>query len=81
MVISKFMTSQTGKQIITIHILPNISRSKGNQTMKFGHLIAHNMRKIFLKKSHAKCVVEASPIPFYEKSKLNISLDEQSQML
>ena len=32
--IPKFITSQTGQQIITIHILPNISRSKGNQTMK-----------------------------------------------
>ena len=28
------MTSQPGLQTITIHILPNISRSKGNQTMK-----------------------------------------------
>ena len=34
--ISKFMTSQPGKQTITIHILPNISRSTDNQTMKFG---------------------------------------------
>ena len=34
--ISKFMTSQSGQQTITIHILPNISRSKGNQAMKFG---------------------------------------------
>ena len=25
------MTSQTGQQIITIHILPNILRSKGNE--------------------------------------------------
>ena len=33
------MTSQAGQQIITIHILPNISRSEGNQTMKFGQLI------------------------------------------
>ena len=31
---SKFMTSQPGKQTIAIHILPNISRSKDNQTMK-----------------------------------------------
>ena len=30
------MTSQTGLQIIAIYILPNISQSKGNQTMKFG---------------------------------------------
>ena len=36
------MTSQTRQQIITLHILPkNISRSKGNQTMKFGQLIKH----------------------------------------
>ena len=32
------MTSQTGQQLITIDILPNISKSKGNQAMKFGHL-------------------------------------------
>ena len=36
--ISKFMTSQTEQQIITIHILFNISRGKGNQTMKFGQI-------------------------------------------
>ena len=29
------MTSQTGKQIIKIHILSNISRSKDNEAMKF----------------------------------------------
>ena len=37
--ISEFIRPQTGKQIITIHILTNISRSKGNHTMKFGQLI------------------------------------------
>ena len=31
---SKFMTSQPREQTITIHILSNVSRSKGNQTMK-----------------------------------------------
>ena len=31
----------------TIHILPNISQSKGNQTMKFGQLIEYN--RIFFK--------------------------------
>ena len=36
--ISKFMTSQTGSQIITIHILPDISKSEGNQAMKLGRL-------------------------------------------
>ena len=44
------MTLQPGKQAIVIHILPNISRSKDNQTMKFGQPIEYNMRKIFLKK-------------------------------
>ena len=33
------MTSQIGKQAIAIHILPNISRSKGDQTMKFDQSI------------------------------------------
>ena len=42
------MTSQPGKQTIAVHILPNISRSKGNQTVKFGQLIEYNMRNIFL---------------------------------
>ena len=43
------MTSQSGLQTIAIHILPNISQSKGNQTMKFGQLIEHNNRNIFVK--------------------------------
>ena len=46
---SKFMTSQPGIQIIAIHILPNISQSKGNQTMKFGQLREYNKRNIFLR--------------------------------
>ena len=40
------MTSQPGLQTIAIHILPNISQSKGNQTMKFGQLI-NITREIF----------------------------------
>ena len=48
------MTPQTGQQIITIHILPNILRSKGNQAMKFGLLIKYSMRNIFFKKSCRK---------------------------
>ena len=32
------MTPQPGKQTIAIRILPNIARSKGNQTMKFVQL-------------------------------------------
>ena len=60
------MTSQTGQQIITIHILLNISRSKDNQTIKFGHLIEYNIN-IFLEKPYSKCGGEASPRPFYKK--------------
>ena len=44
------MTSQPGQQTITIHILSNISRSKGNQTMKLGQLIEYKQKyssKIF----------------------------------
>ena len=43
------MTSQPGLKTITIDILPNISQSKGNQTMKFGQLIEYNKRNIFFK--------------------------------
>ena len=46
--IANFMTSQPGYQTIVIQILPNISRSKGNPTMKFAQLIECNMRNIFL---------------------------------
>ena len=42
--------SQSGKQIIAIHILPNISKGKGSQTMKFGQLIEYDTRSIFLEK-------------------------------
>ena len=44
------MTSQPGVQTIAIQILPNISQSKGNQTMKFGQVIEYDMRNIFLQK-------------------------------
>ena len=68
MLISKFVTSQTGQQVITIHILPNISRSKV-------------MRNIFLVKSYTKCGGEARSRPSYKKLKLSISLDQESEML
>ena len=49
------MTSQSGKQTVAINIVSNISRSKGNQAMKFGQLIKHNMKNIFFEKSYTKC--------------------------
>ena len=73
------MRSQTG-QIITIHILPNISGSEGNLTMKFGQL-EYTIRNIFLERQYTKCRVEANPRPFYKTSKLSISLDPQSEKL
>ena len=45
---SKFMMSQPGYKIITIHIFTNISRSWNNETMKFAQLIEYNKRNIFL---------------------------------
>ena len=79
--ISKFMMSQPGSQTIAIHILPNISRSKGNQTMRFGQLIEYNMRNIFAEKSYTKCGGETIPRLFSKKSKLSVSLDQYSKVL
>ena len=80
-VLEMVMVSQTGQQIITIHILPNILRIKDNQTLKLGQLIEYNKRNIFLEKSHTKCGGEACPRPIHENSTLIISLDQQSEML
>ena len=74
------MTSQPGYQTIAIHIFTNISRSKGNQAMKLGQLIEYSMRNIFLEKSHTKCDRENIPSPFSKKSKLSISLDQNSKV-
>ena len=76
---SNFMTSQPGQQTIVIHILVNILRSKGSQTMKFAQLISSNMRNTLLSRSYTKCGGEASPRLFSEKLKLNISLIQQSK--
>ena len=61
------MTSQPGKKTIAIHTLPYISRSKDNQTVKFGQLIECNMRKIFLEQFYPKCGGKTSPKPFSKK--------------
>ena len=59
-----------------MHILPNISWSKANQTMKFGQLTQYNVKKNFLEKSYSKCGGETIPRPFSKKSELSISLDQ-----
>ena len=56
--------------------IARISRSKGNQAIKFGQLTDYKMRNIFLEKSYTHCGAETSPRPFYEKLKLSISLDQ-----
>ena len=64
------MTSQSGLQTVWIHILPNISQSKGNQTMKFGQLIEHNTRNIFLQKLCRKWgrVTNTRPVFIFSKN-------------
>ena len=39
-----------GSKLLHLHILPNTSRSKGNQVTKFVQLIEHNVRNIPLQK-------------------------------
>ena len=57
-------------------MLPSISRSRGNETLKFGQLIEYNMRNIFLEKSYTECGGQTGPRPFSEKLKLSKSLDQ-----
>ena len=59
--------SQPEKKTMAIHILPNISRSKGSQAMKFGHLIEYNMRNIFLEKLYPECGGKTIPRRFSKK--------------
>ena len=51
-------------QTNTIHLMPNISRKKSNQEMKFGQLIEYNMGDL-LEKPYSQNVVEKLvPDPF-----------------
>ena len=62
------MTSETWKKTIAMHILSNISRSKGNQTMNFGQLIEYGMRNIFVLKNNTHDVMEELfQYPFLKK--------------
>ena len=67
------MTSQPGQQTIKIHIFANISRNKGNQTMKCFQLIENNMRNIYLEKLYTKCHGKTIPDPFLKnQNSLNL---------
>ena len=46
-------------------MLPKISRSKDNQTMKYVQLIENNKRNIFLQNSYRKCSRETSYKPSF----------------
>ena len=72
----KFLTAQPGQQTISIHILSNIPRSKGKETMKFGQLIEYNMWNIFVEKLYTNCGGETIPRPLSKRSKWSISLDQ-----
>ena len=60
-----------------MHILTNISRGKCNQEMKFDQLIGYHLRNIQPEVSYTKFGGETIPRPFFKKSKLTISLDQQ----
>ena len=48
--------------------MPNISKTKSNQTMKFGQLIDYNMSIIITEKWYTQCDGET---PYSEKLKLS----------
>ena len=66
--ISKFMTPYTGQQIITIQLIPNISRSKDNETWLVNKIQRENIN--FLQKPCRKWVGETSfrPLFVFQKS-------------
>ena len=74
--ISNIMTSQPEQQTTAVRILPNISRSKVNQTMKFVQLTGYNMRNNFLEKLYTKSVRDTSHKPFPGNLKLSMALDQ-----
>ena len=65
------MALQFGKQIITTNILPNISKSNNNQTMKFGFL-EYNVKNVFLQRACRKGsrVISSRSLPFFKKKTL-----------
>ena len=59
------MTSQPEKQTIASHILPNMSRSRSNDIIKFCQLIEYSKRNIFIEKNNSQNMMEnLLPDPF-----------------
>ena len=72
---------EVSKKITTVHIVPNTSSNKSNQTMKSDQLIEYNTRNIFLEKSYTKCGTETVPRLFSKKLKLTVSMDHYFKVL
>ena len=49
--------------------------------MKFGQLIEHNIRNIFVKNYTQNAIEILFPVPFLKKTKLSISMDQYSKVL
>ena len=63
-----------------LNTLPNISRSKGNQTMKIGQLIQYNRKNVV--ENHTQNVPEKLfRDPYPNKSKFSLSVDQQCKVL
>ena len=60
------MTSQTRKETITINILPDNSKIKGNSTIKFDQLVEYKVRNKFLQKSYRKWGRETNSRPLFD---------------
>ena len=60
------MTLATEKLIITIHILPNLSKGKDNLTLKLGQFIECKMTNYFPESQFTKYGDETSSRPLYE---------------
>ena len=69
------------KTCLTNYWKPISTKISRNQAIKFGQLIEYNLRNIFLEESCTKCGGETSFRPFFNESKLNISLDKYSKVL
>ena len=63
-----------------MHLLPNISKNKGNETMKIDHLIECKMRNIALQKPDTKFGTETSPRRFSDTLRLSVSLNQLSKI-
>ena len=75
------MTSQTRTPTITINILPDTSKSKGNQTMKFSQLIVWNVRNMLPQQSCMKRGREISSMPLFVFKKALFKMKARGQDL